>query len=306
MQLTTVTPAQIDAEIARLQSEIALRDVAIERADKALKNPHLTATNYDRAKRIIADAITDITALTEELAPLTREFTRRGGWARYYLVEGGHLHYDVSGSRCSRISTTSHYWLTEQSGKSADEVIELAGERVCTVCFPQAPVAVQERPSQLRTKTEAEKAKAREERDQAARDAAARKASKAITAPDGSDLVLVTWGSKEIIKTEASAQSHYREAASTLLLLADERNQKFRAAHQSQAEFDAQVERQRENALSVIAQMLPALAAKHGVTVEDERASHVKAVGAKARKDMRESLQMRLVNIHFYADQSRD
>jgi hypothetical protein len=301
MQVTTATPVEIDTELARLGAELAVQYNAIDRAMAASKrlvegryyDEVRDAEQLDSYNRKVATATWEAGILQSACRPFDAEFTRRGGWTRYYLVEGGHLHYDVSGHRCSRIPSTSHYWLTEQSGKSAAEVIELAGERVCTVCFPDAPVAVQERPSQLLTKTEAEQAEARAEREQKRSQAAATKAAKAITAPDGSPLVVSHFGWTETLKTEAAAQSEYRGAIAEIAALEDSSYAEGRPKNQTVQEHE-------EHRARIIADLRPraqvtleALAAKHGVTVEEETERHAKAIATKVRKDLKEAAEFR-------------
>jgi hypothetical protein len=305
MNISTATPAEIDAEIARLNGEIAQQDAIIEKTfDAIARYQRLDATYYveaiAKAKVARQAAHAALPALLAELAPLDREYDSRGGWTRYFLVEGGHLHYDVSASRCSRINTTSHYWLTEYSGTPAEAMIELAGERVCTVCFPDAPVAAQDRPSQLFTKSEAEKEEARREREAKRQADAKKKADKAITAPNG-DVLVDRRGEK--VYTEARAQALYRDAVADLINLRSEQYRLFRGKNQSEQEFN---ERNEERAADVTRQaetMLAALAAKHGVKIEDERAAHAKPVATKARKDLKESLAWRRGNLSLYAIQ---
>lgn len=304
MNISTATPAEIDGEIARIQSLINGHHDTIEKAYNAItrycrSNAEYYADAIAKAEAASADATNALPALVAEQLPLVNEFDARGGWTRWYLVEGGHLHYDVSAYRCSRINTTSHYWLTEYSGAPAEQMIELAGERVCTTCFPDAPVAAQDRPSQLFTKSEQEKEEARREREAKRQQAAKTKADKAITAPDGS--VLVHDGEK--ILTEARAQALYRDAAARLIGLRSEEHSLFRGKNQTEAEFiehtDWLIERESRKAET----MLAALAAKHGVKLDDERAAHAKPVATKARKDLKESLNWRRGSLNLYAIQ---
>jgi hypothetical protein len=66
------------------------------------------------------------------------EFDRRGGWIRYVLVGGGHLHYD----HCHTLRyDTQRYLLAESSGLTPKEVVERYSYTACTKCFPDAPVA---------------------------------------------------------------------------------------------------------------------------------------------------------------------
>lgn len=128
------TPAAIDARLAEVESEAA-----------AL-----------RARLEVLDA---------EAAAIATEYRRRGGWTRSYLVSGGHLHKTTACSTC--YPTTSFYFLPALSGSDEAQIVEEAGERACTVCFPSAPVDVLRRPSALRTPDEAKAEAERAEREQA-------------------------------------------------------------------------------------------------------------------------------------------
>lgn len=87
-----------------------------------------------------------------------------GRWTRFVLVPQGHLH---RGFGCSTLRwTTQTGLMPEFSGADEAEVVELAGERACTVCFPSAPV---NRPSMLPADV-----KAREEAAQAKAEKAAK------------------------------------------------------------------------------------------------------------------------------------
>jgi hypothetical protein len=267
MQITTASPAQIDAEIARIQREIAKREHTIEAADTAItryQNSHMVDYYAEAiaAARTQQDAATaELPALVAEVAPFAAEFTRRGGWNRYYLVEDGHLHYDLSSYRCSRQFTTTHYWMTDLSGQDAVKVVEMAGERACTNCFPDAPVAVLERPSQLQTASEAEKAAAAKERSDKKIAASLAKAAKAITNPDGSDLVIKGAGLyPETIKTERAA----------MIELVDRLWYTKHYGSNNQAAIDL---------------LLAALAAKHENTIEAELAAAEKRLVAREKRE---------------------
>lgn len=75
----------------------------------------------------------------EAQAPFVAEWKRRGGWTRYHLVSGGHLHR----SGCSTITPgyTLIGLLPAASGMTAAEVVETFQYTACTHCFPEAPVA---------------------------------------------------------------------------------------------------------------------------------------------------------------------
>jgi len=102
------------------------------------------------------------------------EYERRGGWTRAFLVSNsnGHVHSSMSCSTCR--PSTQYHWITEMSDHAEEEIVEKAGERACTVCFPSAPVEVLSRPTQFFTPDEqaAQEAKAAREAKKAEKKAA--------------------------------------------------------------------------------------------------------------------------------------
>lgn len=269
MDIRTATPAQIDTEICRLQVELAQGNNRAALVAKEIRRIEVDDLGYG-ARRLPAlrDELVAWDAqekkLYAELGPLNSEYARRGGWTRYYLVEGGHLHYDVSADRCSRIWSTSHYWLTEFSGQNSSGVIELAGDRVCTICFPDAPVAVQERPSRLLTKTEQEKAEAARQREEKRTQAAKARAAKAIVDPEtGGPLVITVHGWNETIKTERAAAT---------ALVDQLQDQQYDYEHDS-------------SRVQAIKKLLGALAVKRGTTVEEERTAAEKRLAARIKRE---------------------
>lgn len=269
--LTAASPAEIDTELARIFGEIARYETRIERANRVIASKYASAEQIEAARADEESAVRAIAVLESEDGELEGEFTARGGWTRYWLVEGGHLHHDVSSYRCSRIATTSHYWMTELSGKLAAEVIELAGDRVCTVCFPDAPVAALGRPSALLTKTEAERAQDRATRQKAAAEKAAKAAEKGITTPEGQPLVIQESGRSfgETIKTQRAAEVKLVD----LLWWA---NWKIEVGSEN---IDSTV--------AVRIQIAEALAHKNGTTADDELAAAQKRLAARLKREAR-------------------
>jgi hypothetical protein len=103
-------------------------------------------------------------------------------WTRYFpcLNSDGHVHATLRG--CPTVKRdTAMSWATELSGKTVDEAIDDLGPRLCSVCFPGAPV---EHCRSLRDITreqrEAEKA-ARAAQRQADADARAARAAERAT-----------------------------------------------------------------------------------------------------------------------------
>jgi hypothetical protein len=126
------------------------------------------------------------------LAKLNTEFDRRGGWTRAYLVTDGHVHRSMHCSTCNNgESPTRFFWMIDYSGKTEDEIIEAAGERACTICYPDAPVARRDREipkSVMLTPEEVKRARLREEEAARREEKKAKAALGAITRPDGTRL----------------------------------------------------------------------------------------------------------------------
>lgn len=268
MDLTTATPPEIDTEIAKLQAESA-NCFADAWAAEATLNRLAEMSNYDRRyfytgpnedslRETIANANRRRDVISAEIVMFNAEYIRRGGWTRFYLVEDGHLHYDVSSYRCSRQSSTTHYWLTEFSGQDGAEVIALAGERVCTNCFPDAPVAPRPAAARFMTVTEAEKAAYTED---TARKRAAKKAAELRTV-DGQPLIV----GRSQLKTERAANNRAMEEATALAWYGD--------THPSAAEW-------RET----IAAILPTLAHVRQTSLQDQVDLLNRKVAAKVKRD---------------------
>lgn len=126
------------------------------------------------------------------LAKLEAEFGRRGGWPRAYLVTDGHVHSSMHCSTCNKGEfPTRFFWMIDYSGKSHAEIVEAAGERACTVCYPDAPVNRGQQvvpKSVMLTPEETERERVRGEEAARRAEKRARAALNAITQPDGTPL----------------------------------------------------------------------------------------------------------------------
>lgn len=68
-------------------------------------------------------------------------YDRAGGWSRFFLVAGGHIHASMACSTCNNgASATEFGWLPELSGLTEADAVASHGALLCTVCFPTAPV----------------------------------------------------------------------------------------------------------------------------------------------------------------------
>jgi hypothetical protein len=271
MDLKTATPVEIDTELARIGGETAKHYDTIARAQRTIdmEREHpapsgsVNQRRIDQAEALIEAAWASCDRLLAERAPMDVQFQLRGGWTRYYLVDSetgnGHVHYDMSHSRCSRVPSTRHYWLTSESGKPAAEVIEQAGSAVCTVCFQDAPVEVLSRPRGYHTPSELEKLAARAERERKAE----AKRAKLITNPDGSPLRI---GGKygERINSVVSAE----RAVVDIRVWAKVYHRGLESSE-----------------LADIEGLLTALAAKRGTDVETERAALESRYVAKCKRE---------------------
>jgi hypothetical protein len=70
--------------------------------------------------------------------PFIAEWKRRGGWTRYFLVSGGHLH----ALPCSTLTPglTLVGLIAEASGLTEEQVVAKYQYTACTHCFKAAPV----------------------------------------------------------------------------------------------------------------------------------------------------------------------
>jgi hypothetical protein len=205
MNLTTATPAEIDARLAALYyAEGALQgkvDAAMAAIHRGL-GERLTVTGRGAARveswpTSDADAIaamfekgdeligmmrpasailakhTEAAAALEanqaEQSPMHAEYRRRGGWTRFFEVAGGHIHREQNCPTLHRGKQRTRLgWLIDMSGTDETQAIaELAAGAhiLCSVCIPGAPVGAAPAPR----KTAAERAAEREAAERKAR-----------------------------------------------------------------------------------------------------------------------------------------
>lgn len=127
--------------------------------------------------RDAAELVKDIRHWQDEISRLRVEIGRmedtwrEHGWERYFpcLNSDGHIHRSLRG--CSTVNyATQMGWETGLSGRPVEAAIAALGPRLCSVCFPEAPV---EHCQSLRdiTRGEREAEKARKAAEKAAADA---------------------------------------------------------------------------------------------------------------------------------------
>lgn len=99
-----------------------------------------------------AAAVETLAAVKVQAAPLNAEFTRRGGWSRYFLVQqhNGHYHLDMNCQTCNNgREATRFVWNPEMSGMTEADAFTELGRRaatLCSVCFPNAPAELRHDP----------------------------------------------------------------------------------------------------------------------------------------------------------------
>lgn len=298
--VTTAEPAAIDSRLADLYQERiklyateASREWSLELSVKNAKGisrrDNISEVDIqafveecrERSKKThvengVIEAAERLAAIREQLdanyaaqKPYADEFDRRGGWTRAFLVTNGngHVHRSMQCSTCR--PTTQYHWVTEYSGKSQDEVVNDAGERACTVCYPDAPVNVLSRASKIFSPDEKKKLEDREARVAAKAAKDKEKIAKALTL-DGSEFVIQhdTYGTgrmdKERFKTERSATTWLVDQLSA--------PRTWRSTPLSPSTLDA------------IDQVKEALAIKQGKTIEEIDAMLESKVQAKVKR----------------------
>lgn len=194
--IAAATPAQIDTRLADL---VEAHAIASDRAERYRKLARETSYEFQRQSYAVDASEYQAIAfgLEPEINALHAEFFDRGGWTRAFLAvtngSGGHVHSSRSCSTCNNgLQATQFAWVTEFSGQDEDEIVEAAGERACTVCYPSAPVEVLNRPTSIFTADEKRKAEEK----------AAREAKKAAAAAATITDVLT---GEVIYKTERAA-----------------------------------------------------------------------------------------------------
>ena len=174
--LAEFTPVEIDTALAHLYGQSQALQARIDSYNQSIWNIDHKGHRYAQSRDDLAEKVAHLeeeqSYVTATFETLEDEWDRRGRWTRAFLVNNsnGHVHRWMGCSTC--FPSTQYVWMTDFSAKDEAEIVEAAGERACTVCYPSAPVEVLSRPTQMFTPDEVEKQRAREERE-------AKKAAKA-------------------------------------------------------------------------------------------------------------------------------
>ncbi len=145
--------AEVGSQIARHQrsrtGHIArLRDLLGVHKDTAAEDVLSQAHRCSGEDSRIALRCNEIATIEESLADLLAEraalddvYAANGGWSRFFLVSGGHIHASTACSTCNKGETPTEFgWLTDLSALTEADAVTTHGALLCTVCFPSAPV----------------------------------------------------------------------------------------------------------------------------------------------------------------------
>lgn len=288
--LAPLTPPEADAKLDSALVEYAraqqLAEAAKDRRDRAVKRYAESAPEHVAERQREYDRTLE--RYTEARAVLhahDANFAAKNGWTRAWIVPNGHVH---TSRRCSTCFDTTQFGLVAQfSGMDAAEIVDAAGSRACTICFPTAPITKAPHPDMLhRSEREAAAARAERERRSAEKKAAA--AAKAVYGDDGEPLKI--WHtyrdgsrSSDTIKTETSAKTRLNDVLYSAVFEAGLVLRPL--AHRPVNEDHGR------NADDIVR----SLARKHGVAVEVESAEALKRL-AKKDKDLAANLR-RIKNV---------
>jgi hypothetical protein len=134
-------PVDFDTATLKLIQLKRLLNARREQACMILAKDDVSADLVAYCQRTLEETEPEWVRLSTLIADREEEFENRGGWSRFYQVFGpkGHVHRSTECTTC--FETTQFGWVTEMSAMTDDEAVSLAGERCCTICFPEAPVA---------------------------------------------------------------------------------------------------------------------------------------------------------------------
>jgi hypothetical protein len=265
------TPVEIDSKLAELyygkydlENEIANLRSRIE----IYAEREYYARSKAQVESKLEKVLEDYKVLLASIQILNKKYT---GWSRAFLVSNsnGHIHASQDCSTC--FPSTRYIWLTDLSGQDRLEIAGLAGEKACSVCYPDAPSEYFARKCQLEDPAVV---KAREERAVAKAEREAKRIAVGISNPDGSNLLVRNWwdnlGYKENLKTERTARIWVKNHIVALAGAKDWQKEKF------------------ESVLPDIEKVLVAIAHKNNQSVEFVRAEIQKKADKEIAKIARD------------------
>lgn len=196
---------ELDKKLAKLYDKQFDLKLSILGAKDTIKHIEKYSPNNEYRKssavRYVQDLEQEYEQVTKELKEAEKYYT---GWSRAFLVvnSNGHIHSSMECSTC--FSTTRFVWLTEMSAEDRLEVAKLAGEKACTICYPDAPSEYFLRKCELE---DPEVVKARAEREQRREQIRQERELKGIKDLDGTPLKVNEYGRyRQELKTLRSAE----------------------------------------------------------------------------------------------------
>lgn len=145
--LTTLSPAEVDT----LLVPVMVTEYQARMRLMWLQQVQRWDNRRNGSDEQISKAEDALDALEDELRAFSREYRRRP-WTRVFVVPGGHAHRSTDCHTC--YPTTQFSLVPEYSGKAESEIVDAAGERACTVCYPSAPVDTLKRATRLHSPAE--------------------------------------------------------------------------------------------------------------------------------------------------------
>lgn len=121
----TTTAAEAEARARELQAagKLALR--------------HRSAVEFSLTDLGVQRMVVDI--VRRDAEPLEAEYAA-SRWPRFFLVTNGNGHIHSSRHCVTTFPTTQWAWLPQLSGLTEADAVADQGPRLCSVCFPSAPV----------------------------------------------------------------------------------------------------------------------------------------------------------------------
>lgn len=263
-QMDSATPVEVDTDYYWTSVKMQQLDAHISMIAKKLRaNTHLSNAEVARLESQRAGLNEEWESLFVHREELDVAYYKRR-WTRAWLVTSsdGHIHSTpFCGTFKARTTCTL---LPQVSGWTTEQIVDAAGEKACTVCFPDAPA----KPCTLRDPLTAQ------EQDELAIAKAAKQAQaavKAITTPEGAPLYAAREFDHEglngpLVKTEVAANRLAMEALKSL------------GWYGVEHPFA-------KNWIETVRRMVLALAAKHGTTALDEFNAMDKKVEKAIKRD---------------------
>lgn len=192
----------VDNEILELNLRLAQKEARREQLAKCVGKV---------TQEVLIGVAAEISKVVDSINELGRNVDTLEGvyemyrWNRAFIVSGGHVHRVQEGCPGFKYGTVA-YLVPQCSALTEDEIVELAGERACTHCYPSAPLSVLQQASKLFAHDEQAKAERRAERE--TKRSAKEAAKLTVTLPRGE------WGDgKPKEKTFGTVRGARNEAA---------------------------------------------------------------------------------------------